>query len=79
MRKRPSATPLVNLALAKALDQLALAHTAARLSDEDLAAEIAAAAVVLETLKGRTASHAAEERTRRPVRRSQAGGKRNGT
>ena len=80
MRKRPSAMPVVELALAKALDQLALAHSAARLSDEDLAAEIAAATAMLEVLKGKSAGHAAEERTTRStVRRSDADRRQNGS
>ena len=64
MRKRPSAMPVVDLALAKALDQLAVAHSAARLSDEDLAAEIAAATVLLEALRGKATSLASKESTK---------------
>ena len=80
MRKRPSAMPVVQLALAKALDQLALAHSAARLSDEDLAAEIAAATARLEVLRSKTAGPAAEERmTRSTIRRSEADRRQNGS
>ena len=80
MRKRPSAMPVVHLALAKALDQLAFAHSAARISDKRLAAEIAAATAMLEVLRGKTAGHVAEKR--RPqaaMRRCDASRRQNGS
>ena len=80
MRKRPSAMPLVDLALAKALDQLAVAQTAARLCDEDLASEIGAATSVLRALRGKTTSLAAKEGTMPPImQRKQARGTRHDT
>jgi hypothetical protein len=68
--------PVVELALTKALDQLALAHTAARISDEDLAVEIAAATAVLEMLRAKTTSNTAQDAAP-PSQRGQTGGRRN--
>jgi hypothetical protein len=51
MNARRSALPVAALALAKALAQLQIARSAACVSDEDLAAEIAEAEALLERLR----------------------------
>ncbi len=76
MRQCRSTLPVVALALVKALDQLALAHTAARISDEDLAVKIAAAAAELEALRAKATSIAARD-TKAAARCPQTGGRRN--
>ena len=53
MSSRRSALPVAALAVAKALAQLQIARSAARVSDEDLAAEIADAHALLERLRAR--------------------------
>lgn len=50
MNARRSALPVAAVALAKALAQLQIARSAACVSDEDLAAEIAEAEALLERL-----------------------------
>jgi hypothetical protein len=50
---RRSALPLAALAVSKALAQLQIARSAACVSDEDLAAEIADAQALLERLRAR--------------------------
>lgn len=50
---RRSALPVAALALAKALAQLQIARSAASVSDENLAAEIAEAEALLERLRAR--------------------------
>lgn len=57
MRRR-STMPVVELALTKALDQLALA---ARIFDEHLAVEIGAATAGLETLRAKVTSDVASD------------------
>ncbi len=53
MSSRRSALPVAALAVAKALAQLQIARSAACVSDEDLAAEIADAQALLERLRAR--------------------------
>ena len=53
MSSRRSALPVAALAVAKALAQLQIARSAACVSDEDLAAEIADAEALLERLRAR--------------------------
>jgi hypothetical protein len=55
MSSRRSALPVAALAVAKALAQLQIARSAACVSDEDLAAEIAEAEALLERLRARIA------------------------
>jgi len=52
MSTRRSALPVAALALAKALAQLQIARSAACVSDKNLAAEIAEAEALLESLRG---------------------------
>ena len=79
MSTRKSALPVAALALAKALAQLQIARSAACVSDENLAAEIAEVEALLERLRarivgaGKGAPLAKCERAQ-AVRRSGAGG-----
>ena len=79
MSTRRSALPVAALALAKALAQLQIARSAACVSDENLAVEIAEAEALLERLRarivgvGKGAPSAKCERAQ-AIRRSGAGG-----
>jgi hypothetical protein len=76
MSTRRSALPVAALALAKALAQLQIARSAACISDENLAAEIAEAEDLLERLRARivgVGKGGPSAKCAQAVRRSQAG------